>query len=49
MPQLKPDVRKRATAKDVKSAAAVGNAQFEFFQKCGKFPKTNQELKEFLQ
>lgn len=49
MPQLKPDLRKRATAKSVRSAAAVGNAQFEFFQKYGKFPKDSSELKEFMQ
>ncbi|MFT4927206.1 MAG: hypothetical protein ACI8WB_003312 [Phenylobacterium sp.] len=48
MPQLKPDLRKRATAKNVKAAAAIGNAQFEFFQKYGKFPKESSDLKEFL-
>jgi hypothetical protein len=48
MPQPKQDLRKRATAKDVKAAANVGNAQFEFFKKYGKFPTTNSELKEFL-
>ncbi|MCY7297556.1 hypothetical protein [Alteromonas sp. a30] len=48
MPQLKPKTRKQATAKDVKSAAAVGNAQYEYFQKYGKFPKSSQDLKEFL-
>jgi len=48
MPQLKPDMRKRATAKNVKAAAAIGNAQLEFFNKYGKFPKANSDLKEFL-
>lgn len=48
MPQPKLDTRKRANAKDVKAAAAVGNAQFAFFQKYGKFPVNNAELKEFL-
>ena len=48
MPQLKPKIRKQATAKDVKSAAAVGNAQYEYFQKYGEFPKSDEELNEFL-
>lgn len=48
MPQPKPDLRRRASAKDVKSAAAVGDAQFAFFQKYGKFPVSKSDLKEFL-
>ena len=48
MPQPKQDLRKRATAKDVKAAANVGNAQFAFFQKYGKFPASKSDLKEFL-
>jgi hypothetical protein len=48
MPQPKADLRKRASAKDVKSAANVGDAQFSFFQKYGTFPTSKSDLQEFL-
>jgi len=48
MPQLKADLRKRASAKDVKAAATIGDAQFSYFQKYGAFPTSKKDLKEFL-
>lgn len=34
----------KATAKDVKSAATVGDAVFAYFQKHGKFPTSKEQL-----
>lgn len=34
----------KATAKDVKSAAAVGNAAFAYFKKHGSFPTSKEQL-----
>lgn len=50
MPQLKVQSKatKKATFSDVKAAAKVGDAQFAYFAKYGKFPKHKSELQEFL-
>ncbi|RBO82664.1 hypothetical protein [Marinomonas aquiplantarum] len=34
----------KATAKDVKSAAAVGDAAFAYFKKHGSFPTSKEQL-----
>ncbi|WP_181161509.1 hypothetical protein [Maribrevibacterium harenarium] len=34
----------KATAKDVKSSAAVGDAVFAYFQKHGRFPTSKEQL-----
>jgi DNA-binding transcriptional regulator LsrR (DeoR family) len=34
----------QATAKDVKSAAAVGDAAFAYFKKHGSFPTSKEQL-----
>lgn len=45
MPQPKPlPVKHKATVKDVKQAASVGNAVFEFFQKNGTFPSSSDDI-----
>jgi len=45
MPQPKPlPIKQKATVKDIKQAASIGNAVFEFFQKHGTFPSSSEDL-----
>lgn len=44
---LKPKV-KPATIHDVKTAGKVGDAAFQFFKKYGEFPKSTEQLEEFI-
>lgn len=39
---------RQATYKDVRPAAKIGNAQFKFLNKYGRFPTEKAELEEFL-